>query len=441
MTIKIKTLGLCVAACFLLCLAQVVGNTALILGALVLFLLILGWECLHGCILPVLLFFLPWSALLRTSTNSISAYSVGLVLVCVMTLIRCKFDLRRRDIVVGLLLGALTMVSKLLDGNSLKLSYIAFMMLIVMLPSLKRENEQNAYDFATATVFLSVGSVLAALAAQLVDGYPNIQSYITIHSYLNITRRCGFCSDPNFYSAQITAALGGVMLLTLHSDRRQMVWLMLLAVLLTYCGLLSGSKSFVLVLAVEIVLWIFLLLWTKRTLAFKLTILLSMAVLAIIALSTEKVQNLIEVILTRFSYSDSLDSLTTNRITVWGKYISEILKDPKILLIGVGLSDVLIGEKASHNTIIQMVFQLGLVGSAILVWWWTGLEDRPLLRQVRQEKKVLEMVLLAIGIFLPWMALDLMFFDEFFLFTWYFLLGVADLAKNTSVDSSSTKTE
>lgn len=430
MASRIKNLIVCIITALLLCVAQIVGNDMLLWAVLMLFLLVLSWEVIQNRTLPVLLFFLPWSALLRLNTESISFYTIGLGLASVITLIKMRFSLGQKEIVMGLLFVILTVLAKLLNGSGLNLSYIAFVMLLVMLPSLVQENERGNNSFYSTSVFFSVGIILAAFCAQQFLDYPNIRKFIRVDSYSSITRMCGFYADPNFYVAQVTAAVAGTLLMVLRASGRQVVVSLALSVLLFYCGLLSGSKSFFVVFACILIIWFFLLFRIRKKAGIKLAITFCMIVISVIVLSSAVFRGLFRMILFRFSEATNLSELTTGRTELWESYIHEMFNNPKNLLIGKGFTNILINNAASHNTVLQVVYQCGILGMLLLIKWWNDMGDGYLIRQAAEKRKLVETVLLAIGIFLPWMALDMLFFDEFFLFHWYFLLGLKEFVED-----------
>ena len=76
--------------------------------------------------------------------------------------------------------------------------------------------------------------------------------------------------------------------------------------------------------------------------------------------------------------------------------------------------------KASHNTIIQGVFQFGLIGLPVLCAWLVMTLKRASGRSGCRKNAFL---LMCVGVVLPWMALDILFFDEFFLLPVYAVLG------------------
>jgi len=407
-----------------LCTAQILGQNMLLLGVMVLFLLLMGWSCSQNAAMLALLFFLPWSPLLRTGKDAFSFYTFGMVLVCAISLLKTQFRFKRYAIVVGMALLLTTLVTKLMDGSGLSFSYIAFLMMIVLFPVVKEEWTAQRYDYYQLVCFFAAGVILAALSAQFFAGYRNIAEYIRVDNYSTITRFCGFYGDPNFYTAQITAALaGGLVLLLREQQRRRIVVLVVLELLLIYCGLLSGSKSFVLVFGVMVVLWISRLLRLKGKTGLKLTLLILAGAVAVYIATSTLFGGLIQVLITRFGNASNISEFTTGRTELWITYLEELLTDGKLLLLGQGFTNVKVAGRASHNTLIQMVYQLGLIGTPILIAWMVSF-FRDLPPTQAQDRQLGSTWILLVGCFLPWLAIDILFFDELFLLQMYAFLGI-----------------
>lgn len=420
MPIKKSYLAISVALVLLLCLTQIIGSTLLIVPCLAAFLVFVGWSCSNNYTLPVLLFFLPWSPILRTSPDGYSFFTFALVLVCAISVIKKRFRFKKYPIVAGIVLLFLTLVSKVIDGYMISFDYIAFMMLIVLFPVVKAEWTVKNYDFYQVVLFFSLGVIIAALCALSLDVFPNIAKYIRVDSYSTITRRSGFYGDANFYTAQITASLSGCLLMVLKEQKRgHIVTLISLLILLIYCGFLSASKSFVLVTAGMTVLWGIALLRLKGRVALKVLLLVVVAVFAVFIATSALFGELIEVVATRFSYANDLDSFTTGRTGLWQSYIADILKNVKTFFIGKGLTNVKVNDRGSHNTLIQIIYQFGFVGIPFLLYWSIGFFRGGAYKGRRIRKNKIDTLLLAVGIFMPWMAIDALFFDEFFLLQWY----------------------
>lgn len=426
-----------VAIALALCMAQIRGSTILILGCLAAYLALLGWTCSRNVTLPVLLFFLPWSPLMRTSPTSFSFFTFGLVLVCAISVLKKRFRFKRYHIVAGILLAFMTLLSKLLDGNWISFDYIAFMMLIVLFPVVKEESTEEKYDFYECVLFFSLGIIVAALCAQNFATYANIRKYITVQSYLTITRMCGFYGDPNFYAAQITAALGGCLFAILsESEKRRIVGLGVLILFLMYCGFMSGSKSFVIVTATMLVLWVAEMLRMRGKVGRKILLIIFGVFSAVYIASSALFGGWIDIILTRFSFSTNLSTLTTGRMELWQSYQAEILGDAKVLFLGKGFTNVKVNDRGSHSTVIQAVYQLGILGVPVLIGWigcfFSGLPKM----SKAQKKKTVSVYLLLVGVFLPWMAIDAMFFDEFFLFPWFVYMAMQENTVHSGASES-----
>ena len=205
-------LGGCLLACLLLVLAQTVGNGFLLLLVLIGCLLLAALACRQGLAIPVLLFFLPWSPLMKLAPGRISFYTIGLLICCALALAQDGMRLTVRQVVLAASLMALTLTAKILQTGSITNDYLMFVFMLLLFPCVARSCPR-ATSFRCATMFFAGGIFSAAILARLVAHYPNISRYIIVESYLTVTRLSGFYGDPNFYSAHVTACLAGVLVL------------------------------------------------------------------------------------------------------------------------------------------------------------------------------------------------------------------------------------
>ena len=423
---KKQTIPFCCLISLLLCYAQISNNQILILLCLALFLLQVASACIHSYELPVLLFFLPWTALLRFSPDSISFYTLALLMVGCIRTFQNKFSLKNYYVAIALAITVLTLLAKIIDGYRLANSYLMFIAMLVLFPTLDFEN--RAYDFYQLTIFFSVGIILAALTAEQFAGYPNIAKYIKVDAYLTITRKCGYYGDPNFYTAHITAAIAGCFTLIVSGRKRGTVLvLMVLSGLLVYCGFLSGSKSFFLIAVFLMILWVIEICVSRGKLTQKAALILGLLAFLVYIASSSLFRDKIDVILTRFSWADDASGFTTGRTDLWRIYLTKILNSPKLLLLGQGFTNILIAPRASHNTLIQLVYQFGVFGAVLLVTWHWGLYRDIVGYQSLADMRVIRTVMLVVGAILPWMAVDILFFDELFLIPAYVFVGIKEL--------------
>lgn len=425
MNVTKKYLFSCIVLALLLCYAQIADNSLIRMGCLGGYLLMLGWACSRNCTLPILLFFLPWSPLMRTSPDTYSAYTFGLVLSCAISVVRNRLMLKKYAIISGLAIAFFTLASKLLDGSSLAFSYIAFLMMLVIMPSVKQESEMKTYDFYQLTNFYSAGVIIAALCALWFAAYPNIARFIRVDSYNVVLRRCGFYGDANFYTAQITAALGGWLFLLLREERRSRIFMLIMIFVLVYCGAMSGSKSFVLITAGLVVVWLWHLMKLRNQPWLKVLLLLAVCAFAVIIATSDLFRDLIEVLIVRFSRSTGdMNSFTTNRVELWESYLEELFSDVKVFFLGRGFTNIKVNDKGSHNTILQMFYQFGILGAPFLLYWNIYFLREGFFGQRRHLKSDHYALLVALGVYVPWLAIDALFFDDYFLLQWYFFMAM-----------------
>lgn len=421
-------LGGCLLACLLLVLAQTVGNGFLLLLVLIGCLLLAALACRQGLAIPVLLFFLPWSPLMKLAPGRISFYTIGLLICCALALAQDGMRLTVRQVVLAASLMALTLTAKILQTGSITNDYLMFVFMLLLFPCIARSCPR-ATSFRCATMFFAGGIFSAAILARLVAHYPNISRYIIVESYLTVTRLSGFYGDPNFYSAHVTACLAGVLvLLSRETEKRRQILLAVVSVALLYCGLLSASKTFVLTVACLFLFWLPILLERGNYGSARTRLLFGVLCAVAFVLVSPAFRQVLQIIGARFTEGEGLAGLTTNRTTLWLQYLTAFVHDIPLTLFGAGYTSVNLFRKASHNTLIQAVYQFGILGiPLLLVWMWNMLAD-----MFPESDKPLAgwkyTVLLCVGSFLPWMALDILQYDEFFLLPVYVLLGVAHVA-------------
>lgn len=433
-------LGGCLLACLLLVLAQTVGNGFLLLLVLIGCLLLAALACRQGLAIPVLLFFLPWSPLMKLAPGRISFYTIGLLICCALALAQDGMRLTVRQVVLAASLMAMTLTAKILQTGSITNDYLMFVFMLLLFPCIARSCPR-ATSFRCATMFFAGGIFSAAILARLVAHYPNISRYIIVESYLTVTRLSGFYGDPNFYSAHVTACLAGVLvLLSRETEKRRQILLAVVSVALLYCGLLSASKTFVLTVACLFLFWLPILLERGNYGSARTRLLFGVLCAVAFVLVSPAFRQVLQIIGARFTEGEGLAGLTTNRTTLWLQYLTAFVHDIPLTLFGAGYTSVNLFRKASHNTLIQAVYQFGILGiPLLLVWMWNMLAD-----MFPESDKPLAgwkyTVLLCVGSFLPWMALDILQYDEFFLLPVYVLLGVAHVAGwDTPAESAETQ--
>lgn len=419
----LPVLGGCLLLSAAVCAAQILGNLAFLLLCLLVYLVFTIWACNKGVVFPVLLYFLPWSPLFKMYNGGISFFTIVLLLCCTVSLLQNKMSLRLYQVILAALLMALTLVTKAIQHNPIGNDYLCFLIMLLLFPCVMRRCEGDV-SFYQITIFFACGIITAALTAQQIATFPNISQFIKVDSYLTVTRLSGFYGDPNFYSAHIAACFAGTQLLLCHEKgRRRQIVLAILALVLLYCGLLSASKSFVIVTACLFLLWVPILL-EKGTSSSRFRLFVGLLCAGIIIASSSAFHALLQIVDDRFAQASNMSELTTGRTDLWRNYIHEFLNNPITLLFGEGYTSINLNNKASHNTLIQVVYQFGLIGMPLLISWIV-ISLRNLFTQLNAgHVKWKHALLMCVGVVLPWMGIDILQFDEFFLLPVYAVIGI-----------------
>ncbi len=411
-----------------LCIGHITGSRILVILAMLLFLGGVVFTSRTGKVLYLLCYFIPWATLIKFEPRTMSIYTIGLIGACLLTWIRYRMTVQRY-MLPAVALVMLMVVVRLFYGFGMDNSFIMFCIMLLLFPIMGEDLHQT-YDFYHLNFFFSIGIISAALSAYFLVQYPTIARFIDVISVQDITRYSGYYGDPNFYSAHIAAALGGYLILFSHA-RKRMLESIVMSVTLLYCGLLSVSKSFVIVAALMILLWILLILRIRKHISYKIITIVVIGAIALGIITSDIFSGLFNIIAIRFGSVSNLSDLTTSRSTIWATYLQYLEDNPGVLLFGKGYVNVLIEGRSSHNTILQGVYQFGIVGFIIFIFWLKDLFKITLKNLKLERKQYLARFILVVGVIFPWMSIDLLFFDEFFLMMFYISLGFKWLHKQS----------
>ena len=435
LTIRPRTLILlaCLLEVIWLLVAQATGIAVLLMPCLVCFLALVAWSAIKGMAFPVILFFLPFAALLKMQPGQTSFFTVALLVVYLIYLAIGHRRISIIHVVPSAILIGLCLFVKMLFEYEIGSDFIVFALSLLLVPFVSLEFGKR-YDFFWLTLFFAIGIVLAAISSLYLRRFSTIAQYIEYLELFGVVRHAGYYGDPNFYSAHVSAALAGVMILLLNnSSKKKMVLLILLLLLLTYCGFLAVSKTFFLIAACLFLLFFLEFMFKRGKLTIKLLLILTFAIGIAFLLSSTAFVDLIDMIISRFARDSNISDFTTGRTDIWLKYLREFNEDTILLMLGKGYTGVLLFEKASHNTIIQAIYQFGLAGCVFLVLWIVCLVRTCLSGVKIRRNYFTQICIVLIGTIGPWMALDMLFFDEIFLIPMYVFAGIISIAKQNEI--------
>lgn len=422
---KLTTLIVSLLNVLLLTLGHAYNSQVLLWGAISVFSVSVMFSP-KGEFLPLMLFYLPWSPVLKTNPHTFTFFSLVVPVVFLVIFfegVKKKWKYKMQYIMLPLFFSAYTLSVKLLNSLSIHFSYLFFIMMLFFIP-IYVGNYKKDIHFERCTLFLTTGILSACIAAEILMKYPHMLLYIDVYNWeqIGLVRLSGFYGDPNYYSAQILVAIAALLIILGKTTKKVLIALQITSIIaLLYFGMLSVSKMFILCTAGLVVLWIFNLMIEKRMVTYKLGI--TAAVVTIVGIVT--VSNLfsdkINLYLLRFGQVTDISSLTTGRSKLMGVYLNYLFSNIDKFFFGIGLSQdqitILLNTNNAHNTVIQIIYQIGISGSLLLLWWWKDIYQE-LTDKTRMEfSEYIYFFIMTFSVLLPWLSLDILYFDEFFYFT------------------------
>ena len=113
---------------------------------------------------------------------------------------------------------------------------------------------------------------------------------------------------------------------------------------------------------------------------------------------------------TGMSAEQFLSILTTTRFDLWKGYVGFLLENPIFIIFGRGLGAPVIGETSCHNMYLSSMYQIGIIGMALLV---------TIVVLIVRDAKKREKIILNKGLIIPLLACAALAFIEdliFFIF-------------------------
>lgn len=293
-------------------------------------------------------------------------------------------DKRRFVLVLFLLFYTITVT--VAGPQSYKLgdffSIIVLLLVFFVCSSVKHD------DIEDITNAFILGFIVSAIIGLFVEDIPALREILNqdrlwisgsgINS-VTLDRFSGLACDPNFYG-MYSVVITSIILF--RENTRHKIALKVVLVFLVISGFLTYSKTYVIVLALVFVIYIFRVdrAFLNRMIFGSLFILLCVALDYMLDL------DMISPIIVRFTRDSgfSLSQMTTGRTEIWADYLYKIFFNGSSVIFGVGVGSGFI-RMAEHNTYIEYLFKFGTVGCFI---WYKFLKvSFATLKERTQEKK------------------------------------------------------
>jgi hypothetical protein len=221
---------------------------------------------------------------------------------------------------------------------------------------------------------------------------------------ISIYRFSGLQLDPNYYSIGILLVLYALILLFIKKNVSRILLLPLM-VSITYFGFLTYSRLFVLVFILMLTVPIYYIFTKQKQFIVSIFIigLLFISVYYLMSESTYFFE-----IIERFNVED----ISNNRFRIWNDYFYFLSQNIGALTFGRGIGAPYYGRSATHNTYLELVYYLGLLGSLLYVLFIVLIlsSKRSFTRITYLNYFILILFLIMIGTLSLFKANELMFY-------------------------------
>ncbi len=308
----------------------------------------------------ILLFLLPFATILKTGVNDMSFFTILFFLV----VLKMIFEKKKLRITLLLSLMAFAMYCFAFSGLGMLTTVINMVAGMVMVYCLKT----TSVDAEISVTAFSLGVIGSSVLALMKDVFPIVNVFVTDAMFRlegddYALRFVGLMGNPNYFTLDIIMILSAIIVMMYHKSSSPFYTVFFVA--LSIFGIMSVSKSFLLSWALLLIMWLFLAIkqGAGNFVKFLIIVFIGGGIVYFFAYDA------INAYLFRFAEDSggSLGDVTTGRTDIWKVYLDAIFNDVKILIFGNGLKTLADGAKGTHNTYLESLFELGLLGTGVFL--------------------------------------------------------------------------
>ncbi|MBR4303701.1 MAG: hypothetical protein IKT81_00080 [Clostridia bacterium] len=218
-------------------------------------------------------------------------------------------------------------------------------------------------NFKDHIMAYSLGMLGSSVIGTFRNSLPQLSEYFeTVHTIYNngqlAYRFTGLNYDPNYYAVSAVFAIILCFVLVINRQGSRLVSLGVFSALLVF-GFQSYSKMFLLAAVVTGIIFMAYMMTTLRMLV---ALAFSGAAVGGVALWLQKT-GYMDIMLRRLSAGD----ISTGRFAIWQTYLEHLGSHWRTLVLGDGLQAGYLSVGGPHNTYIEAIYFVGIVGSLLFL--------------------------------------------------------------------------
>lgn len=372
---------------------------AFVLGVYVIF------KCEFEVILPLFMFLMPMSTIFKPSAGAASYFTYLELLFVILYFIRNNFKIRKIEIGI-FLFGFYIVIMQMLNGSfsaTITIKMIVYLFLISIATYTCDENNYKAYF----TMFIS-GLILSSFMGLIEIPWFHVHDFIVIKTDAvlggSYNRFAGLYGDPNYYSINLIIAISLLIILYLKKEIK-IQWCILISALLVYFAALTVSKSALLMLCFPALLLFCVFIKQKNIIG---SVGVIFAVIIFVWMIIDNRIGIFSAVLNRLSNTNT--DITSGRIELWRLFFDYFNENPLNVFFGRSVAYYTLDGHVAHNTYIDIIYELGIVGGSLLIFLLGGIVKSA--RTIYQNRRILiNYSILAIIIIMYAFLSELQYFD------------------------------
>lgn len=304
-----------------------------------------------------LFFMLPFTVVYKLSPQATSLFAyVMLAVGCILTFRIHKIG--RKQLVLIMVFAVYVITGMGSNYTTAAKLIIGLLLLYFFVNTTKEE------DFKNQIFAFTLGLLGSSVIGLFKESWPGLEAYFDSIDTIFVDgvrtmRFSGLYYDPNYYSVSVVLAVFlCIVLLLRHSTNRIALGGSIVALLLF--GFLSYSKMFFLVI---LLLTAIVSLHQAKSPKRMISLIIGLAIVLGVFYAWASDSGYLLTIIERFESGD----LTTGRADLWKEYTQYILDRPITLLFGEGLDITYFLESVPHNTYLEMICCMGIIGTSVFI--------------------------------------------------------------------------
>lgn len=313
-------------------------------------------------VLCILIFLVSFAPIFKVNIGGFTFFNLVVMVAILRGCVLSKFRFKKSNFLILALLAIYVVITSFKNGYFEIISFLCYLFLVGVLFIPKTISMHKMVTFAIW------GIIITSTVALNKNYFPRLgpimnDAIIRLSAGNYYSRFAGIDTNPNYYTLLISVCIAELLILFIDGKNKKIDFVY--AGALAVFGLLTVSQSFIVTLAISLIITC-LQIWQKGNKKAPVTI-LALICVAIISVSFLG-QSVIDTLIFRYENiisANSLSEATSGRAGLLQFYLNYFVNNFDKFLFGngVGAGNLYIG--ASHNYYIDILYYLGICGGIL----------------------------------------------------------------------------